>query len=104
MMVASIVQVDMDPSFLGMCSFDCLEQGDQASCIDLGHFQYLCLARLQIDRAMNVERLATGCLFDRDRNTRRLVERLVFETRVSTGCDGVIGLLDRADMRPDDAI
>ena len=69
MMVAGIVQVDMDPSFLGMCNFDRLEQGDQASCIDLGHFQHLCLARLQIDRAMNVEGLATGCLFDGDRNT-----------------------------------
>ena len=71
MMVASIVQVDMDPSFLGMCRLDRLEQGDQASCIDLRDFQYLCLARLQIDRAMNVERLATGCLFDRNRNTLR---------------------------------
>ena len=71
MMVAGIVQVDMDPSFLGMCNFDRLEQRDQASCIDLGHFQHLCLARLQIDRTMNVERLATGCLLDRDRNTLR---------------------------------
>ena len=71
MMVAGIVQVDMDPSFLGMCSFNRLEQGDQASCSDLGYFQHLCLAGLQIDRAMNVERLATGGLFDRDRNTLR---------------------------------
>ena len=55
MMVAGIVQVDVDPSFLGMCSFDRLEQGDKTSCIDFGHFQHLCLARLQIDRAMNVE-------------------------------------------------
>ena len=54
-----------------MCSFYRLEQGDQASCIDLGHFQHLRPARLQIDRAINIERLAAGCLFDRDRNTLR---------------------------------
>lgn len=55
MMVAGIVQVDMNPSFMGMCSFDRLEQCDQAFCIDFGHFQHLCVARLQIDRTMNVE-------------------------------------------------
>lgn len=44
MMVAGIVQVDMDPSFLGMCIFDRLEQGDQASCIVRRHYKTCCAA------------------------------------------------------------
>ena len=34
----------------------------------------------------------------------RLVQRLVLEPRIAAGGDRVIGLLDRADVRPDDAV
>ena len=34
----------------------------------------------------------------------RLVERLVLQPRIAAGGDRVIGLLDIADMRPDDAV
>jgi hypothetical protein len=71
MMVAGIVQVDMDSFFLGMCSFDGLEQRNQAACVDFGQFQHLRLASLQIDRVMNVEGLVTSCLLDGDCNALR---------------------------------
>jgi hypothetical protein len=70
-MVTGIVQIDMDSFLCGMRCFYRLEQGNQAHCVDLCHLQHLCLAGLKVDGTMNVQALAPGRLFDRDRSILR---------------------------------
>src|SRR5258707_1494238 len=71
MMVTGVVQIDMDSLLCGMRCFYRLEQGNQAHCVNLCHLQHLCLAGLKVDGTMNVQALAPGRLFDRDRSILR---------------------------------
>jgi len=87
MMVTGIVQIDMDSLLCGMCCFYRLEQGNQAHCVNLCHLQHLCLAGLKVDGTMNVQALAPGRLFDRDRSIlRRPTSRGPYLMR---GMDGI---------------
>src|SRR3981081_3443396 len=87
MMVTGIVQIDMDSLLCGMRCFYRLEQGNQAHCVDLCHLQHLCLAGLKVDGTMNVQALAPGRLFDRDRGVlRRPTSRGPYLMR---GMDGI---------------
>jgi hypothetical protein len=69
--VARIVQEDMDSSLCWMRDFDGPKQRNQAHPSRLGDFQHLGLASLQIDRAMNIQALAAGRLLDRERRAFR---------------------------------
>src|SRR5216684_3436321 len=80
-------RIDMDSLLCGMCCFYRLEQGNQAHCVDLCHLQHLCLAGLKVDGTMNVQALAPGRLFHRDRSIlRRPTSRGPYLMR---GMDGI---------------
>src|SRR3974390_1400619 len=69
--VACIVQEDMNPPLCGMRNFDGPKQRNQARPSGLGDFQHLCLAGFQIEGAMNVQALPASRLLDRKRRAFR---------------------------------